>query len=97
MYSVFAISLLLSVTASSAFGDFWSPSSYGIDRLGDHAEQIVFDTHKTRLPPLNTTYYFNQLIDHNNPGLGTFKQRYWHTWEFYKNGELLRTAIYPSH
>ncbi|TFY82703.1 hypothetical protein EWM64_g1305 [Hericium alpestre] len=38
------------------------------------------------LPPLNTTYYFDQLIDHTNPGLGTFKQRYWHTWEFYEPG-----------
>ncbi|TFY55380.1 hypothetical protein EVG20_g9338 [Dentipellis fragilis] len=38
------------------------------------------------LPPLNTTYYFDQLIDHNNPSLGTFKQRYWHTWEFYEHG-----------
>lgn len=32
------------------------------------------------------SYYFDQLIDHTNPTLGTFKQRYWHTWEFYKPG-----------
>jgi hypothetical protein len=38
------------------------------------------------LPPLNTTYYFNQLIDHTNPSLGTFKQRFWHTWEWYEAG-----------
>ncbi|TCD70021.1 hypothetical protein EIP91_005273 [Steccherinum ochraceum] len=38
------------------------------------------------LPPLNTTYEFDQLIDHNNPHLGTFKQRFWHTWEFYQTG-----------
>ncbi|KAI0262958.1 serine carboxypeptidase S28-domain-containing protein [Gloeopeniophorella convolvens] len=38
------------------------------------------------LPPLNTTYIFNQLIDHNNPDLGTFQQRYWTTWEFYETG-----------
>ncbi|KAI0787192.1 peptidase S28 [Irpex lacteus] len=38
------------------------------------------------LPPLNTTYYFDQLIDHTNPSLGTFKQRYWHTWEWYEEG-----------
>lgn len=38
------------------------------------------------IPPYNTTYYFDQLIDHTNPGLGTFKQRYWHTWEFYEEG-----------
>ncbi|PPQ74362.1 hypothetical protein CVT24_000656 [Panaeolus cyanescens] len=40
----------------------------------------------TLLPPYNTVYYFDQLIDHNNPSLGTFKQRFWHTWEFYEPG-----------
>ncbi|KAJ6515446.1 serine carboxypeptidase S28-domain-containing protein [Mycena sanguinolenta] len=40
----------------------------------------------TMLPPYNTTYTFQQLIDHNNPSLGTFTQRYWHTYEFYENG-----------
>ncbi|KAI9444475.1 peptidase S28 [Lactarius indigo] len=37
-------------------------------------------------PPLNTTYYFNQYIDHNDPTMGTFKQRYWVSWEFYEPG-----------
>ncbi|KAI9446834.1 peptidase S28 [Lactarius indigo] len=37
-------------------------------------------------PPLNTTYYFDQYIDHNNPTMGTFKQRYWVSWEFYEPG-----------
>ncbi|KAK7062128.1 peptidase S28 [Favolaschia claudopus] len=40
----------------------------------------------TILPPYNTTYTFQQLIDHNNPSLGTFTQRYWHTYEFYEEG-----------
>jgi pimeloyl-ACP methyl ester carboxylesterase len=40
----------------------------------------------TVLPPYNHTYFFDQLIDHNNPSLGTFKQRFWHTWEFYEPG-----------
>ncbi|KAJ7246535.1 peptidase S28 [Mycena haematopus] len=40
----------------------------------------------TLLPPYNTTYTFQQLIDHNNPSLGTFTQRYWHTYEFYEQG-----------
>ena len=40
----------------------------------------------TTLPPYNTTYYFDQLIDHTNPALGTFKQRFWHTWEWYEAG-----------
>jgi hypothetical protein len=38
------------------------------------------------LPPLNTTYYFDQLIDHKNPSLGTFKQRFWFTSQFYQPG-----------
>ncbi|CDO77024.1 hypothetical protein BN946_scf184380.g10 [Trametes cinnabarina] len=40
----------------------------------------------TQLPPYNTTYYFDQLIDHTNPSLGTFKQRYWTTYEWYETG-----------
>ncbi|KAG0695749.1 peptidase S28 [Suillus ampliporus] len=36
--------------------------------------------------PINTVYYFDQLIDHNDPGLGTFQQRYWMNWEFYEPG-----------
>lgn len=39
------------------------------------------------LPPLNTTYLFDQLIDHNNPKLGTFKQRFWMSWEFFEPGQ----------
>ncbi|KAG7097309.1 hypothetical protein E1B28_004671 [Marasmius oreades] len=40
----------------------------------------------TVLPPYDTVYHFDQLIDHNNPSLGTFKQRFWHTYEFYEPG-----------
>lgn len=40
----------------------------------------------TQLPPYNTTYIFEQLIDHTNPSLGTFQQRFWHTYEFYEPG-----------
>ncbi|QRV75298.1 Serine carboxypeptidase S28 [Ceratobasidium sp. AG-Ba] len=38
------------------------------------------------LPPYDTIYYFDQLIDHHNPSLGTFKQRYYFTYEFYQAG-----------
>lgn len=41
------------------------------------------------LPPLDTIYHFDQLIDHTDPSLGTFKQRYWHTWQWYKQGNLV--------
>lgn len=40
----------------------------------------------TTVPSLNTVYIFDQLIDHTNPSLGTFKQRYWMDWEYYKPG-----------
>ncbi|KAJ7603739.1 serine carboxypeptidase S28-domain-containing protein [Roridomyces roridus] len=46
----------------------------------------------TVLPPYNTTFTFQQLIDHNNPSLGTFTQRYWHTYEFYEPGGLIVLA-----
>ncbi|KAF9057889.1 peptidase S28 [Panaeolus papilionaceus] len=49
-------------------------------------EVPVTSRNGTTLPPYNTVYYFDQLIDHNNPSLGTFKQRFWHTWEFYEPG-----------
>ncbi|GLB34087.1 putative MEROPS serine peptidase family S28 [Lyophyllum shimeji] len=46
----------------------------------------VVSRNGTQLSPYNTTYYFDQLIDHNNPSLGTFKQRFWHTYEYYEPG-----------
>ncbi|KAN0088726.1 Peptidase S28 [Tylopilus felleus] len=49
-------------------------------------ERTLMSPNGTALPPLTTIYYFNQLIDHNNPSLGTFRQRYWMDWEFYNAG-----------
>lgn len=46
----------------------------------------VTDVNGTALPPLDTIYEFDQLIDHNNPQAGTFKQRYYHTWQYYVAG-----------
>ncbi|KAF8806322.1 hypothetical protein BYT27DRAFT_6649057 [Phlegmacium glaucopus] len=54
--------------------------------LIDPPEMPVVSRNGTVLPPYNTTYYFDQLIDHDNPSLGTFKQRFWHTYEFYEPG-----------
>lgn len=47
---------------------------------------IIISPNGTVLPPITTVYYFDQLIDHNNPDLGTFQQRYWMNWEFYEPG-----------
>ncbi|KAF9266345.1 hypothetical protein L218DRAFT_922990 [Marasmius fiardii PR-910] len=49
-------------------------------------DNMVFSRNGTQLSPYVTVYYFDQLIDHNNPSLGTFKQRFWHTYEFYEPG-----------
>ena len=46
----------------------------------------VVSRNGTILPPYNYTYYFDQLIDHNNPQAGTFKQRYWVNKRHYKKG-----------
>lgn len=56
-------------------------------------ERPVTSPNGTDLPPLTTVYYFDQLIDHNNPGLGTFQQRYWMDWEFYEAGMFLSVGI----
>ncbi|KAF9553738.1 hypothetical protein CPC08DRAFT_697416 [Agrocybe pediades] len=55
-------------------------------RLATTTAGTVKDLNGTTIPSYDTIYYFDQLIDHNNPSLGTFKQRYWHTWEWYKPG-----------
>ncbi|PBK97921.1 hypothetical protein ARMGADRAFT_1076366 [Armillaria gallica] len=52
----------------------------------ENPDEPVLSRNGTVLPPYNTTYIFNQLIDHTNPSLGTFQQRYWHTYEFYEPG-----------
>ncbi|KAI0065740.1 peptidase S28 [Artomyces pyxidatus] len=54
--------------------------------LAPDSTQVVHASTNATLPPLDTIYYFDQLIDHRNPSLGTFKQRYWSTWEFYEPG-----------
>ncbi|KAH7916581.1 peptidase S28 [Hygrophoropsis aurantiaca] len=79
------LATLLSVTlANAAFTRPWR----GLPPL----PKIPVDVHPsvapdgTALPPLTTVYQFSQLIDHNNKQLGTFQQRYWMNWEFYKTG-----------
>ena len=59
----------------------------GVPRLEVAEVGPIHSRNGTELPPYNTTYYFDQLIDHTNPSLGTFKQRFWHTWEWYEEGQ----------
>lgn len=64
------------------------------------ADIPVTSRNGTVLPPYTTVYTFDQLIDHNNPSLGTFKQRFWHTWEFYEAGAaillLMGSLLHPN-
>jgi hypothetical protein len=31
-------------------------------------------------------YFFDQVLDHSNPSLGTFQQRYWFYEDYYRQG-----------
>lgn len=44
------------------------------------------DVNGNEIPPYDEVYYFDQLIDHDDPRKGSFKARYWTTWEYYKPG-----------
>ncbi|KAI9056848.1 peptidase S28 [Trametes sanguinea] len=61
---------------------------HGMHKLDgvDVSHEVVHQTTGAKLPPINTTYYFDQLIDHENPSLGTFKQRYWFNYQYYQPG-----------
>ena len=56
-------------------------------------ERSITDPNGTALPPLTTVYSFNQLIDHNDPSHGTFQQRYWMNWEFYRSGTFSLSSV----
>ena len=63
-----------------------APPRPGIPRIAAPAQSVQHASSTATIPPYNTTYFFDQLIDHNDPSLGTFQQRYWHTWEYYESG-----------
>ncbi|RXW23935.1 hypothetical protein EST38_g1914 [Candolleomyces aberdarensis] len=46
----------------------------------------VVDVNGNTIPGYDVVYEFDQLIDHNNASRGTFKTRYYHTWEYYREG-----------
>ncbi|RXW16340.1 hypothetical protein EST38_g9508, partial [Candolleomyces aberdarensis] len=49
----------------------------------------VADVNGNTIPDYDVLYEFDQLIDHNNASRGTFKMRYYHTWEYYREGGLI--------
>ncbi|KAK0200150.1 peptidase S28 [Desarmillaria ectypa] len=64
------------------------PKAPGIPKvgMGDHESDNALFRESTAVAPYDTVYYFDQLIDHDDPSKGTFKQRYWHSAEFYRDG-----------
>ncbi|RXW23936.1 hypothetical protein EST38_g1913 [Candolleomyces aberdarensis] len=53
---------------------------------GLHKSRPVVDVNGNTIPNYDVVYEFDQLIDHNNASRGTFKTRYYHTWEYYREG-----------
>lgn len=90
---VFAIALLSAllftpVALASLSVDYgWDPVPHipYIDEP-DESKSVIHKTTQQQLASYKTTYYFDQLVDHNDPKKGTFKQRYWHSYEFYEPG-----------
>ncbi|EJF57333.1 hypothetical protein DICSQDRAFT_69770 [Dichomitus squalens LYAD-421 SS1] len=82
--------LLSSATAlpsSRAKGPTLGPPRPSIPHLENFSKDIpVLSRNGTQLPAYSHAYYFDQLIDHMDLTLGTFKQRYYHTYEFYQPG-----------
>ncbi|KAG2114779.1 peptidase S28 [Suillus discolor] len=78
-------SLLLAGLARAAIPNAMLRGMPSLPKIPVPARSIT-SPNGTALPPITTVYYFDQLIDHNNPDLGTFQQRYWMNWEFYEPG-----------
>ncbi|KAH9936834.1 peptidase S28 [Epithele typhae] len=90
--------LSLSLLSSAAALRSGPPSTHGLLRPGKGRHGIqtldnpsdnatVFHVHSLQqISTYNDAFYFDQLIDHNNPSKGTFKQRYYHNYEYYDPG-----------
>ncbi|KAI0368439.1 peptidase S28 [Pilatotrama ljubarskyi] len=63
-----------------------SPRPGGIRLVDKVSDDVWHRTNGTKLPSPDTVYYFDQLIDHDDPSLGTFKQRYWFGYQYYEPG-----------
>lgn len=93
MLSILRFSLGLFFASTCARGALRDGRAHGniaphaaMPRVEFEKSTPVTSRNGTVLPPYDTIYYFDQLIDHSNPSLGTFKQRFWHTYEFYESG-----------
>ncbi|KAI0797048.1 serine carboxypeptidase S28-domain-containing protein [Abortiporus biennis] len=94
-FSLYFTFLLLALVANGLVSrDFYIPSSH-LPPIAPFPRSLLSDSSNTRnstaktpalLPPFPTSHVFNQLIDHNNPQLGTFSQRYWYSNQYYQPG-----------
>lgn len=78
----------LSITALAA-GLLFTPHAAAFLRstamdIGPEDDTTSVETLHKRAESFNGWGTFDQLIDHANPSLGTFKQRYWYGTEFWK-------------
>ncbi|KAH9886026.1 peptidase S28 [Cubamyces lactineus] len=58
----------------------------GVPKVHVQSYEVTNKTTGDTLPPLDTVYHFDQLIDHDDPSLGTFQQRYWVAPQYYQPG-----------
>ena len=63
----------------------------------DKNQTVVHHSSGHNISSYHEIYYFDQLIDHNDPNKGTFKQRYWHNYEFYEPGAYLLGCNHLRH
>ena len=82
---------ILPATVHASFADHeWNPMPHipYVDEP-DESKSVFHQSTKQLLSSYKTVYYFDQLIDHYHPEKGTFKQRYWHSYEFYEPGAFI--------
>ena len=59
-------------------------SAVGFHRMGMEPGPVDDDTELLGTNGTNGWGTFDQLIDHSNPSLGTFEQRFWYGTEYWK-------------
>ena len=74
-----------------------SPSGRGIPKVHVESYEVTHKTTGEALPPLDTVYLFDQLIDHDDPALGTFQQRYWVSSQYYQPGTLWLQSVHSAY
>lgn len=77
LLQVLSASIIFSSASALNSQDLRQPSSLRTPEAPNHASPATANEYRTE-------YYFHQLIDHENPSLGTFKQRYFFSDQHYR-------------